>query len=286
MTKISVVIPCYYNANTIPSLTGALIENERLFGAEVEFEYLLIDDDSGDRTWEKLKDFKANFPDKVTIIKLHRNVGSYNAIYPGLKRATGDCTIVMAADLQDPPAHISILYEQWKSGNKLVLANRENDAAMSSLYFGFLRVFGLKDLPKGGFDFCLFDKALRDGLIQFKNNGANSLYQLLNMGEPPTLEPYVKRKRPSGRSRWTTWKKIKLALNTIERYSKFRMVHASLLSLSVSAIGLSVYTLVGSGSILVLAMIVFMLVAIFIEILRTIIRDTQHDLTNIVRETV
>ena len=286
MPRISVVIPCYFNAGNIPDLTSELIENESLFESNVTFEYILVDDDSGDRTWEKLNVFKTDFPDKTTILKLRRNIGSYNAIYLGLERASGDCIVVMAADLQDPPSHIKAMYDHWQSGSKLVLANRENSTFGTRQFFNFLRTFGLSNLPEGGFDFCLFDKELKEDLIQFDANGANSLYHFLNLESSPKLAPYTKQERKVGRSRWTTWKKIKLALNTIERYAKFRLVHLSLLCLSVSAISLSVFKALGSGGWFIAVMVIFMLAAIFIEILRTIIRGTKQDLTNVVEEVI
>jgi dolichol-phosphate mannosyltransferase len=286
MPKISVVIPCYFNAGNIPDLASELIQNESLFEPDVTFEYILVDDDSGDRTWEKLKEFKADFPDKVTVLKLARNIGSYNAIHHGLERASGDSIVVMAADLQDPPSHIKAMYDHWQSGHKLVLANRENSTFGTRQFFSFLRACGLANLPEGGFDFCLFDKALKQGLIQFDTGGANSLYQLLNLERLPKLAPCIKQERRAGKSRWTTWKKVKLALNTIERYAKFGLVHLSLLCLSASAISLTVYKAIGSGGWLIAVMVMFMLAAIFIETLRTVIRGTKHDLANIIEEVI
>lgn len=286
MPKVSVVIPCYFNAGNIPDLASELIKKESLFESNVTFEYILVDDDSGDRTWEKLKAFKTDFPDKVTVIKLNRNIGSYNAIYPGLEQASGDCIVVMAADLQDPPSHIKMMYDHWRSGCKLVLANRENSTFGTRQFFNFLRTFGLSNLPEGAFDFCLFDKGLKEDLIQFDADGANSLYHLLNLESSPKLAPYTKQERKVGRSRWTTWKKVKLALNTIERYSKLRLVHLSLLCLSISAISLSVFKATGSGWWLIVIMVIFMLAAIFIEILRTIIRGTKQELTNVIEEVI
>jgi dolichol-phosphate mannosyltransferase len=286
MPRVSVVIPCYFNACNIPDLASELIENESLFESNATFEYILIDDDSGDRTWQKLKEFKADFPDKVTVLKLARNVGSYNAIYLGLERASGDCVVIMAADLQDPPSHIKTMYDHWQSGHKLVLANRENSTFGTRQFFSFLRTCGLANLPEGGFDFCLFDKALKQGLIQFDTGGANSLYQLLNLERFPKLAPYIKQERRAGKSRWTIWKKLKLALNTIERYSKFRLVHVSLMCLIISTIPLLAFNVVEPSRWIIAVMVMFMLAAILIEILRTVIRGTKHDLANIIEEVI
>jgi len=290
MPKISIVIPCYYNYYNIPETAKALIENEALFDSDAVFEYILIDDGSGDRTWEKLKDFKSEYSDKVTIIRLSRNVGSYNAIYPGLQQANGNCIVIMAADLQDPPSHIKTMFDQWELGNKLILANRENPTIGTRVYFNFLRTFGLPNLPIGGFDFCLFDRQLKDKMLESQAQGGNSLYELLTLGENPTLVPYIKQERKIGRTRWTTWKKTKLALNTINRYSNFRLIHVSVFLFMVCAFSLLLGVVLESRSSIQSLFFVLafgsIIGAINIEVLRSVLRGGQQELTNVVAEVI
>ncbi|MCE9539861.1 MAG: glycosyltransferase, partial [Bacteroidetes bacterium] len=126
MPKLSIIVPCYFNELNIPITSKELILNEQLFPSDVSFEYIMVDDGSKDRTLEALITFKNQFPEKVKIIKLSGNFGSYNAIQAGMKYATGDCNIVITADLQDPPELMPKMYEFWIKGFKLVLANRES----------------------------------------------------------------------------------------------------------------------------------------------------------------
>src|ERR1035438_9581267 len=125
MPKLSIIIPCYYNELNIPVTSKDLIENEKNFANDVSFEYIMVDDGSKDNTIIELKKFSIQNPGKVKIIKLSGNFGSYNAIQAGMKYATGDCNVVIAADLQDPPELMVKMYEYWSKGIKLVLANRE-----------------------------------------------------------------------------------------------------------------------------------------------------------------
>ena len=156
MPKISVIIPCYYNEENIPVTSKELIENENLFPADVVFEYVMIDDGSKDGTFEALKKFKAEFPDKVKVVKLSGNFGSYTAILAGMKHATGDCNVVIAADLQDPPALMVKMYEYWCKGTKLVLANRaeREDSFFERLfaqnYHRLIRKYAIANMPTGG----------------------------------------------------------------------------------------------------------------------------------------
>jgi dolichol-phosphate mannosyltransferase len=219
--KISVVIPCYFNEENIPVTTAALIENEQHFDAEVEFEYVFIDDSSGDRTLTELIEFHRSNPNKTKVIALAANVGSYNAIFAGFEHATGDCVVVMSADMQDPPLLIQEMFQKWKDGNKVVIAVRErrNDPVLTKLFASIfnliLRIFGLGNLPPGGFDFCLFDQSFISELKTRMRSGINGLLLLLLIEKKPTILLYEKRKRELGTSQWTFRKKLKLAVNTL-----------------------------------------------------------------------
>ncbi len=90
MTKLSIIIPCYFNGENLPVTTKELIENEKLFSEPIVFEYIMVDDGSKDNTMEELLKFKNNYPEKVKIVKLAGNVGSYYAIFAGMHYDTGD----------------------------------------------------------------------------------------------------------------------------------------------------------------------------------------------------
>lgn len=225
MPKISIIIPCYYNELNIPVTSKELIANEGMFPKDVQFEYVMVDDGSKDNTLIELKKFKATFPEKVIIVKLSGNFGSYNAIQAGMKYATGDCTVVIAADLQDPPELIVKMYEYWQKGVKLVVANRdEREDNLSSRIFAeqyqkLIQRYALPNLPKGGFDFCLFDKQLREQVVDLKENNTNSLYLLMWLKYDYVAIPYKRRNRSLGKSKWTLKKKIKLFIDSFVSFS-------------------------------------------------------------------
>lgn len=225
MPKISVVIPCYFNEDNIPVTTAALIANESTLPSDTTLEYVFVDDGSGDETLDRLLNFKRSHPKKVTVVKLASNVGSYNAIYAGLKHATGDCVVVMAADLQDPPELIIEMYQFWRDGSKLVLATGTKQRnAFANIFYWFMRSFALPTLPACGFDFCLFDKKAKDRLLTQMQADINSLYLLLTMNLPHEIVMYQKRQRVIGTSKWTTKKKFRLAWKTLGFFMAERSV--------------------------------------------------------------
>lgn len=227
MPKLSIIIPCYFNEGNIPITTAALINNESLFPAGLYFEYVLVDDGSKDNTYKELLKFKEQFPKKVKVVKLAGNVGSYNAILAGLHYATGDCNVILTADLQDPPELIPKMYEYWLKGIKFVIANRsDREDSRSQKFFSntfhkLMKKLALKNIPDGGFDLVLFDRQLREEAVKMNENNTHLIYLLAWMNFDYVSIAYVRRKREVGISRWTWQKKIKLFIDSFVSFSFF-----------------------------------------------------------------
>jgi polyisoprenyl-phosphate glycosyltransferase len=251
MAKLSIIIPCYYNEKNIPVTTARLLKNETAFAPQTEFEYVMIDDGSKDGTYQALQAFKNQYPNKVKIIKLSGNFGSYNAIQAGMKYATGDCNVVIAADLQDPPELMVKMFEHWQRGYKLVLANREqrNDPFLSKLfaqtYQRLIKKYALPSLPEGGFDFCLFDKQLREQVVALGEKNTNSLYLLLWLKYDFVTIPYTREEREIGKSKWTLKKRIQLFIDSFVSfsYTPLRFITTTGLLLGCFSLAYALYVL-------------------------------------------
>jgi len=243
MPKITVITPCYFNELNIPDYANRMIENEKIFPTDVTFEYLLIDDGSKDGTWNEMVKFQILYPEKVKIIKLVRNFGSTNAVFSSLPYSTGDCNVVISADLQDPPELILKMYENWQKGFKLVLANRTNreepflQKFVSNTTHKLVQKFGLKNLPDGGFDMNLFDVEIKDILIKMDEKNTFFPFLLMWLGYEFVSIPYVRRKRELGTSTYTLSKKIKAFVDSFVAFSFFpiRLISVSGLILGILA---------------------------------------------------
>ncbi len=239
MPKLSIIIPCYYNGENIPITKERLLHNETLFTNDVTFEYVMVDDGSKDNTLEELIKFKDENPNKVKVVKLAGNVGSYNAILAGMHHATGDCCVVIAADLQDPPELMVKMYEHWQRGIKLVVGNRADreesffQKAFSNTYHAMIQKFALSNIPDGGFDYVFFDKQLKDDVVKINEKNTNTLYLLAWLNYDMVCIPYTRVKREVGKSRWTLQKKIKLFIDSFISFS-----YAPLKFISIVGIGL------------------------------------------------
>lgn len=227
MAKISYIIPCYYNEGNIPVTSKTLLENEARFPEGTEFEYVFVDDGSKDNTLGELLKFYEQCPEKVKVVKLASNVGSFNAILAGMHHATGDCNAMLAADLQDPPELIPQMMEHWAKGYKLVIANRQDreesfgQKLFSNTYHYLIKRFALRHVPEGGFDLVLFDRQLKDEIVKIDEKNTNVLYLLTWLGFEYVNIPYVRRKRDIGKSRWTLKKKIKMFIDSFVAFSFF-----------------------------------------------------------------
>jgi len=252
MPKLSIIIPCYYNEENIPITTRELIANESNFEPGLEFEYIMVDDGSRDGTYTQLEKFKAAYPGKVTLIKLAGNVGSFNAILAGMNHATGDCNVILAADLQDPPDLIPKMYDYWKKGIRLVIANREDreeglfQRIFSGTYHWLIKKYALKNIPPGGFDLVLFDKQLRDEVVKINERNTNHIFLLSWLNYEYVNIPYTRRKREVGKSRWTLQKKIKLFIDSFVAFSfvPVRMISVMGIILGTIALGYGIFIII------------------------------------------
>jgi len=295
LTTLSVIVPFYFNQANVQVTTDTLFENEKLFEPDLKFQYIFIDDGSKDDTLQLLKQVKQNSSRQIVIIKLAGNFGSYNAILAGMQYATGDCNVVITSDLQDPPPLILKMYNYWQQGFKLVLANRNkrNDSFITNFfantYHKLIKKFASINLPDGGFDFCLFDKQLRQQVVDMDEKNTNSLYLLVWLKYDYISIAYTRQERKLGKSRWTLNKKIKLFIDSFVSFSylPLRLITVGGLIMGICAFMYACYVLFAklTGMVHVegwsALMVVFLLVSSFQSIALGIIgeylwRNLEH----------
>ncbi|MFH0866502.1 MAG: glycosyltransferase family 2 protein [Bacteroidota bacterium] len=230
MAKLTAIIPCFNNEASLPILSDQLAECEKqyLAGNPIdEFEYIFIDDGSKDNTFNLLLSIKKRFPEKVKIVKLSGNFGSLNALLAGFHNGTGDCYVTISADLQEPTNLIFQMYDYWKKGIKVVIAQRASredpflTRIFSKLYHSMIRRFALPNAPSGGFDMILVDKKIQEELIRLNESNTNILYLILLLKYPYLTISYNRKKRMHGKSSWTPMKKIKLFVDSFVAFSFF-----------------------------------------------------------------
>lgn len=224
MSRLSIVVPVYYNADTLMLLYEDM--KEKILGTLGDYEIVFVDDGSGDESWNimnQLKDRDA----RVKCVKLSRNFGEHAAILAGLSVCTGDCAVTKQADLQEDSSIILEMYESWKKGNKVVLAvrsERDENAVkkfFAGLYYAIVRKCIDKNMPQGGCDCYLLDRKVIQVLEMLDERNSSLTLQVLWVGFKTDKIYFHRKDREVGKSRWTLSKKIKLVIDSMMSFSYF-----------------------------------------------------------------
>ncbi len=221
---VSFVTPAYNEARNLPLLYEQLISVTQ--SLDLNWEWVVVDDHSTDETFQILTRL-AQTNARVHGIRLARNSGSHAAIACGLFNVKGDCAIVLAGDLQDPPAIFSALLAEWQDGAQIVWAVRNarpqesfTNLGFSRLYYILMRhVIGMKDIPATGADCFLVDRQVITALQEFRERNVNLIALLSWMGFEQSQIFYDKLIRKHGRSGWNLEKKLKLVADSFTSFT-------------------------------------------------------------------
>lgn len=133
MKKISVVVPCYNEEENIENICMAITkELEKL--NNYDYEIIFIDNDSKDKTKELIEK-QCNKNKKIKAIFNARNFGQFNSPYYAMLNSTGDCTILICADFQDPVEMIPQFIKEWENGYKIVIGIKKDSQESKIMYF-------------------------------------------------------------------------------------------------------------------------------------------------------
>lgn len=233
--KLSIVIPVYYNEQTLNSLYDD-IKEKVIDVIDYAYEIVMVNDGSGDASYSIMKEI-ASRDENVKIVSLSRNFGSHAAILCGLEKCTGDCAVVKAADLQEPTELILQMVEKWRAGNNVVLAVREDrqegkgQKFFANLYYWMVRKTALKNMPEKGFDVYLVDRKVINVLASLDETNSALTGQILWSGFRTATVPYIRLAREVGQSKWTLKKKIRLVTDTLFSFSSLPITVVSVIGL-------------------------------------------------------
>ena len=218
MSKISIVVPVYWNSDTLMLLYEDM--KAKILEKLGDYELVFVDDGSGDNSWEIMNRIRDMDP-HVQCVKLSRNFGEHAALLAGLSVCTGDCAVTKQADLQEDSEIILEMYESWKRGNKVVLAVREDrdenpiKVFFANMYYAIVRKTITKNMPQGGCDCYLLDRQVIQVLQDLNEKNSSLTLQVLWAGFQTDHVYFHRRDREVGESRWTFAKKFKLVLDSM-----------------------------------------------------------------------
>lgn len=239
--RLSIAVPLYNEESVVPELLRRLraLLDESAGGPH---EIVLVDDGSSDRTLEILEAAVAEDP-RILVIALSRNFGHQAALTAALDHVTGDATIVMDADLQDPPEAIPLFVQRYLEGYDVVYAQRVRRKEVWWLrvcYYVFYRLIaGLSDLslPLDAGDFGLMSRRVVEQLRRMPEHDRYLRGLRTWVGFRQVGIVVERSKRHRGRSKYNALRLLKLASDGIFAFSVVPLRATGLLG--VIAIGLS-----------------------------------------------
>lgn len=134
MKKISIMVPCYNEEENVIQMHDALTELFRTKLEAYDYEFLFIDNKSTDRTRELLREI-CEKDQKTKAIFNMKNFGQFNSPYYGITQTSGDCTIPVCCDFQDPLELIPMMIQKWEEGNKVICMVKTSSKESSLMYF-------------------------------------------------------------------------------------------------------------------------------------------------------
>jgi dolichol-phosphate mannosyltransferase len=236
------VSPCFNEAEVI----GLFYDELRrvLDGLpEYDFEVVLVDDGSVDRTLEALNRI-AERDRRVRVASFSRNFGHQIAITAGLDFATGDAVIMMDSDLQHPPSLIPELIRRWREGYDIVSAVREDTegvsifkTASSRAFYWLINALSAVQIPQGAADFCLVSRRVAGELRGMRERHRFLRGMISWSGFSRALVSYRAAARAAGESKYTLFKMVALALDAVVSFSTVPIRLATRVGFLITGLG-------------------------------------------------
>jgi dolichol-phosphate mannosyltransferase len=243
MAMLSVIVPLYNEEAVIVEMHSRLIQALEKF--DFDFEILLVNDGSRDRTMTLARDLCAH-DDRVKLVSFSRNFGHQIAVTAGLDKASGQAVAVIDADLQDPPEVIGEMFEKWRSGYQVVYGVRQTrkgemlfKRATAALFYRLLRKMTPVDVPVDTGDFRLMDRRVVDELARMRERNRFVRGMVSWIGFRQCEVSYVREERFAGETKYPLAKMLKFALDGIFSFSDLPLKVSSLFGFICAATSLS-----------------------------------------------
>lgn len=233
MKKISILIPCYNEQENVVAISKAVEDILKTQLAEYDYEIIFIDNCSTDNTRPLLREIcKSN--KKIKAIFNARNFGQFNSPYYGLQQTTGDCTISMCCDFQDPVEMIPQLVAEWEKGAKIVAAIKtqsdENKLVrfLRTCYYKLIHKMSSVEQIEHFTGFGLYDKTFINILRNLKDPTPFLRGIVAELGFKRVDIPYRQAKRKAGKTHNNWYSLFDAAMLSFTSYTKVGLRFATI----------------------------------------------------------
>ncbi|HEL2574925.1 glycosyltransferase family 2 protein [Streptococcus sp. A34] len=247
MKKLTIIVPCYNEEETIRPFLAATQEVEKELSNELIFEYLFVNDGSKDATLRILREVSKDF-DNVHYLSFSRNFGKEAGLLAGLEHAKGDFITVMDVDLQDPPELLIQMYEKIKGGCDVVGTRRADRSGeppirsfFSKLFYKLINKVSDTEMIDGARDFRLMTRQVVDSILELQEVNRFSKGLFSWVGFEVDYISYENRERIAGETSWSFWSLLNYSLEGFINFSEAPLnlsVWAGISSFLMSILGI------------------------------------------------
>ena len=235
---ISLVVPCYNEEEALPLFykEAARVAAEMKTSHGADFEFVLVDDGSRDKTLQVMRRLHAEDP-RVRYVSFSRNFGKEAGIYAGLKAARGDYVAMLDADLQDPPALLPEMMDALQTGEYDCAAtrrtNREGEPPVRSwfakMFYRIINKMSDTEIVDGARDYRLMSRRMTDAVLSMAEYNRFSKGIFSWVGFNTKWFEYQNVERIAGKTKWNFWGLFKYSIEGIVGFSTTPLVFAALM---------------------------------------------------------
>ena len=241
MKKLSILIPCYNEEENVVPISKAIVEELTHSLPQYAYELVFIDNDSKDNTRPLLREICRHNPNIKAIFNA-KNFGQFNSPYHGMLQTSGDCTILMCCDFQDPVEMIPQLVSEWENGAKIVSCiktkSRENPVMrlFRTIYYKIIKKMSSVDQIEHFTGFGLYDKSFIEVLRNLKDPTPFLRGIVAELGFKRVSVEYTQGKRRAGKTHNNFFSLFDAAMLSFTSYTKVGLHIVTILGVVLSVL--------------------------------------------------
>ncbi len=243
MKKISILIPCYNEEENVVQMSNEVVKilDEKL--SDYDYELVFIDNNSSDSTRQLLRQICASNV-RIKAIFNAKNFGQFNSPYYGICQTTGDCTIVICCDFQDPLEMIPVFVSEWEKGYKIVTgiksSSKENRLVrlFRTMYYRMIKKMSNIEQIEHFTGFGLYDKSFVKVLRELKDPTPFLRGIVAELGFKRKDIEYEQQKRRAGKTHNNFYTLYDAAMLSFTSYTKSGLRVATFIGFIMSFVSL------------------------------------------------
>lgn len=243
MKKISILIPCYNEEENVIPISKAIAEELGKNLPQYDYEIIFIDNDSKDNTRPLLREIcKQNT--RIKAIFNAKNFGQFNSPYYGMLQTTGDCTILMCCDFQDPIEMLPKMVKEWENGAKIVSCiktkSKENPIMrfMRTIYYKIIKKMSAIDQIEHFTGFGLYDKSFIEVLRNLNDPTPFLRGIVAELGYKRVSIEYTQAERRAGKTHNNFMTLFEAAMLSFTSYTKVGLHMVTITGMVLSVLSL------------------------------------------------